>query len=151
MAGSVGLFAEDLSQEAASWVTRIISLLGRSKSPKPVASETVDGVILDQIQNGNLAQLGPELVAMEAWKDLGLSEVIAGLGFNASQIATAQLMVANRLIEPLSEWALIAWAQRTALPELLDVRLTKSTKDRIFLTSDALLAGKKSIETHASA
>jgi hypothetical protein len=37
MAGSVGLFAEDLSQEAASWVTRIISLLGRSKSAKPVA------------------------------------------------------------------------------------------------------------------
>jgi transposase len=148
MAGSVGLFAEDLSQEAASWVTRIISLLGRSKSAKPVASETVDGVILDQIQTGNLAQLGPELVAMEAWKDLGLSAVIAGLGFNASQIATAQLMIANRLIEPLSEWALIAWAQRTALPELLDVRLSKSTKDRLYLTSDALLAGKKSIETH---
>ena len=76
-AGSVGLFAENLFQEAASWVTRIISRLGRSKSAKPAASETVDGVILDQIQNGNVAQLGPELVAMEAWKDLGLSAVIA--------------------------------------------------------------------------
>jgi hypothetical protein len=50
------------------------------------------------------------------------------------------LLVANRLIEPLSEWALIDWAERTALPELLDIRITKTTKDRLYHTGVALFA-----------
>ncbi|MDA7643815.1 hypothetical protein N8564_01285, partial [Verrucomicrobiales bacterium] len=53
------------------------------------------------------------------------------LGMNSSRIATAQLLVANRFIEPLSEWALIDWAEHTALPELLGTNITKRTKDRL--------------------
>jgi hypothetical protein len=57
-----------------------------------------------------------------------------------------QPLVANRLIEPLSEWALIDWSARTALPELLGIRVTKSTKDRLYHTSDALYAHRKTLE-----
>ncbi|MDC0312640.1 hypothetical protein OAL27_01675 [Verrucomicrobiales bacterium] len=57
--------------------------------------------------------------------------MLAGLGMNSSRIATAQLLVANRFIEPLSEWALIDWAEHTALPELLGTNITKRTKDRL--------------------
>jgi transposase len=73
--------------------------------------------------------------------------MLASLGMNPSRIATAQLLVANRLIEPLSEWALIDWAQRTALPELLGVNITKSTKDRLYHTGDELLKRRDKIET----
>jgi transposase len=85
-------------------------------------------------------------VALEAWNELGLTDVLEGLNMPKKQIATAQLMVANRLIEPLSEWALIDWAERTALPELLDLRITKTTKDRLYRTSDALLGHREIIE-----
>ena len=85
-------------------------------------------------------------MALAAWKQLGLSDALDQAGLNASQIATAQLLVANRLIEPLSEWALIDWSARTALPELLGIRVTKSTKDRLYLTSDALYAQRKTLE-----
>jgi hypothetical protein len=51
------------------------------------------------------------------------------LGMNPSAIATAQLMVSNCLIEPLSEWALIDWSYRTALPELLDIRKSSQPDD----------------------
>ena len=144
--GTQGLFDSNLSQEAAAWVARIVQLLGRSKSAKPLTEATVDGVILDQLETCDGAQIGPQLVALQAWKDLGFTPMLEEMGINASQIATAQLMVANRLIQPLSEWALIDWAQRTALPEILGVRLTKTSKDRLYHTSDALLVHRKSIE-----
>ena len=135
-----------LSGEAASWVARLVQIAGTSKAAAPVTSESVDGVILDQIETGNVVQLGPQLVALQAWVELLFTPMLENLGMNASQIATAQLMISNRLIEPLSEWALIDWSQRTALPELLGIRMTKSTKDRLYQTSDALLSHRKAIE-----
>ena len=72
MQGTQDFFAASLSGEAASWVARIVPLLTRSKSAAPVTSPIVNGVILDEVANGGIVQLGPQLVAMEAWKDLGL-------------------------------------------------------------------------------
>lgn len=136
-----------LSENAAAWVARVVQIAGRSKAASPVGSDTLDGVILDEIETYNVVQLGPQLVALKAWDELGFTSVLEGLGMNASAIATAQLMVSNRLIKPLSEWALIDWSQRTALPELLGTRVTKTTKDRLYRTSDELIKHRKTIET----
>ena len=92
-------------------------------------------------------ELGPELVALKAWEELRFPPMLEALGMNPNFIATAQLMVSNRLIEPLSEWALIDWSHRTKLPELLDIRLTKTAKDRLYRTSDDLMALRKDIES----
>ena len=130
--GSPDLFEEELSEEAAAWVTRIVQLAERSKATRSNSiTEALDGVLVDQIETENVVGFGPELVALKAWNALGLTSVLKETGMPEKQIATAQLMVANRLIEPLSEWALIDWAERTALPELLDLRITKTTKDRL--------------------
>lgn len=144
--GRSEILPEVLSQEATSWVTRILQLLGRSKSARPVCSSQIDGVLVDRIATENVVQLGPQLVALHAWKELGISGLLEKAELNASQIATAQLLVANRLIEPVSEWALTDWATRTALPELLGLRVTKSAKDRLYLTGDALFRHRKAIE-----
>jgi len=55
-------------------------------------------------------------------------------------------MIANRLIEPLSEWALINWSQRTALPEILNVHVAKTSHDRLYRASDHLLTHRKDVE-----
>lgn len=146
LSGKRDLLGADLSEEATAWVTRILQLLGRSKSARPVVADKVDGVLIDRIATENVVELGPQLVALAAWNELGLSDALEQSGLNASQIATAQLLVANRLIEPLSEWALIDWSARTALPELLGIRVTKSTKDRLYHTGDALFAHRKTLE-----
>ena len=101
----------------------------------------------DSIETTDVVELGPELVALKAWEELHFTPMLEALGMNPSAIATAQLMVSNRLIEPLSEWALIDWSHRTALPELLDIRITKSAKDRLYRTSDDLMALRKDIES----
>lgn len=146
LSGDGELLPSELSQEAASWVMRILQLLGRSKSARPVCSAQIDGVLVDRVSTENIVQLGPQLVALAAWNELGLTDTLEQAGLNPSQVATAQLLVANRLIEPLSEWALIDWSARTALPELLGLRVTKSTKDRLYHTGDALFRHRKTIE-----
>ncbi len=145
--GEPELFEEGLSADGAAWVTRIVQLAERSKASRPASKKaTLDGVLVDQVETENVVGFGAELVALEAWNELGLTSVLEEVGMPKKQIATAQLMVANRLIEPLSEWALIDWAERTALPELLDLRMTKTTKDRLYRTSDKLLEHRELIE-----
>jgi transposase len=147
--GGQDLFESELSEEAAAWVARIVPLAGRSKGASVSVKNTcIDGVLLDEIETENVVQLGPQLVALKAWDALGFTPMLEALGMNASRIATAQLMISNRLIKPLSEWALIDWAHRTALPELLGTRIAKTTKDRLYHTSDKLLSHRKTIETH---
>lgn len=137
---------QQLSEDGAAWVARIVQIAQRSKSAAPLDDNLADGVILDQIETENIVQLGPQLVAAKAWEALSLTTILENLGMNASSIASAQLMVSNRLIEPLSEWALIDWCHRTALPEMLGLRITKNSKDRLYRTSDQLITHRKTIE-----
>jgi len=64
-------------------------------------------VVLRQKVVFSFFDLGPELVAMQAWDALNFSSILKDAGIPEHVIPTAKLMIANRLIEPLSEWALI--------------------------------------------
>lgn len=150
--GQSELFDSELSEESAKWVSHIVKRAEHSKSSRPAEQpDIINGVIADKVETENVVQLGPELVALQAWKELGFSEVLKGSGFTPGAISTAQLMISNRLIEPLSEWALIDWAERTALPELLDISITKQNKDKLYRTSDKLVDARKNIEKSLSA
>ena len=148
MNGQAGLLDAALTAEAAAWVAHVAKLAKRSKgATKAIGGTVLDGVLLDDMETEQIVELGPELVAMKAWDALDFTPMLHNLGMSPAAIATAQLMVANRLIEPLSEWALIDWAGLTALPELLDVRFTKTTKDRLYRVGDELLGHRKAIES----
>lgn len=137
----------DLSKEGAEWVRQIVQI---AEKRKPVTSlregASVDGVLIDKVETENGLELGPQIVALKAWEELKLSEILTAAGLSVSVSQMAKLMILNRLIDPLSEWALIDWSQRTALPEMLDVRVTKTSKDRLYRTSDTLLKSRKAIE-----
>ena len=139
--------SNELSAEASAWVTRILKIASRSKyASSQIDSEVIDGVLVDKVTSEDIVELGPELVAMQAWDALSFSSILKDAGIPEHVIPTAKLMIANRLIEPLTEWALIDWSEHSALTELLNVRLTKTTKDRLYKTSDYLLGARKKIE-----
>jgi len=146
LTGHPELFTQELSTEAASWVARLVKVASRSKSATKVPGTHLDGVLVDDIETTEVVQLGPQLVALQAIEELNLTALLESCGMKPSAIATAQLMIANRLIEPLSEWALIDWSERTALPELLDTTISKASKDRLYRTSDTLMEHRKKIE-----
>jgi transposase len=147
--GQRDLFDADLRAGEAEWVDRIVKIAERTRSAQRERGiQTLDGVVADKVDAVNVVEFGPQLVGMAAWRASGLSEKLAELGLNRRTAAIAQSMVINRLIEPLSEWALIEWLEHTALPECLNMRVTKTTKDRLYKTSDELLAKRQKLEEH---
>jgi len=147
--GQRDLFETDLSTTEAGWADRIVKTAERTRSAQhDRGAETLNGVVADGVDTVNVVEFGPELVGMAAWRALGLGEKLTELGLNRRAAAIAQSMVINRLVDPLSEWALIEWMERTALPECLSVRITKTTKDRLYKTSDSLHSHRKKLEEH---
>lgn len=147
--GQRGLFGMQLNADETEWVDRIVKLADRTRSAQQQrGNETLDGVIAADIETVNVVEFGPELVGMAAWGALGLSGKLAELGLNRRAVSIAQAMVINRLVEPLSEWALIDWLEHTGLPECLNVRVTKTTKDRLYKTSDELLKHRRALEEY---
>jgi len=147
--GQRDLFDGDLRPVEAEWVDRIAKIVERTRSVQREREvQTLDGVVADKVDTINVVEFGPELVGMAAWRALGLTEQLSELGLNSRAVSIAQSMVINRLVEPLSEWALIEWLEHTALPECLNVRVTKTTKDRLYKTSDEILAHRRKLEEY---
>ena len=111
-------------------------------------TEVVDGVLLDQIDHTHETSLGPALLGLHAWEELGLPDLLASLGFNPVQRATAAALVLNRLEEPMSEHALGEWLPSSSFPDLLGEDLLKGAKDRLYRVGDRLLKHQLELEPH---
>ena len=147
--GEQDLLENEITSQEAEWVDYIVKISEHTRSAKLNDSELkLDGVLADKVETANVVEFGPQLVGMETWRALGLTEALLDLGMNKRAVSIAQTMVINRLVEPLSEWALIDWVKRTALPECLNVRISSSTKDRLYKTSDELISRRKKLEKY---
>lgn len=152
------LFPEELSVQARQWIDQIYNRIAREGRFRPLygknspqgngAEESIDGVWLDRVTHSNNTTLGPLLLAKHAWEKLKIPEKLTDLGFNDAQRAVAAASVINRLVEPLSEHALLSWLPTTALPELLGEEILKGGRDRFYRTSDKLLENQESLTQH---
>jgi transposase len=156
--GQPPLVPSGLSEHAQRWVdsiTRRVLREARWLPLRPVVAgpqaESLDGVLVDQVTHSQSAVLGPVWLAHHAWKELGLPAALNRLGFNPRQQALAAAAVINRLVEPLSEHALVEWLGGTALPELLGEGILKGDSNRFYYVSDALLSKQAELEAHLRA
>lgn len=145
--GEEPLIPITLSSDAAGWAMRITRLAKKSKSiPLGLGVKRLDGVLTDGICAEDVVDFGPYMVGLKAWDALGLSTILSCQGMSKERVSITRLMVVSRLVDPLSEWALADWVNRTALPEILEVEMSRSTKDRLYRTSDELLTHHREIE-----
>jgi transposase len=156
--GQAELSVSELSDHARQWVDSITRRVTREGRWLPLvavvadpSAETLDGVLIDQVSHGQAALLGPVLAGWHAWQALALPQALSQLGFNPRQQALAAALVLNRLVEPLSEHALVPWLATTALPELLGETILKGDSNRFYYVSDALLGQQAALETHLRA
>lgn len=94
---------------------------------------------------------GDVYVGLELWNWLGLGKVLRDhvQGYRDIPIETiASLMAVNRLVAPASEWAMVRWWSRTALPELLGLPRGRVDDNRLYRCLDALQSCKRQIENH---
>lgn len=145
-----------LDLEVAKWVDFILKKLEaagklmpiRQQEQKAIPGSIIDGVLLDCLKHENTTLLGPLLPLEAAWKSLGMSEFLDEEKFSLQQINAVKISIYNRLIEPASENSLLAWAETTALNELLGEHIELSGEDRFYRASDKLLACQNNLEIH---
>jgi transposase len=93
---------------------------------------------------------GDVYAALVLWKRLGLAELLGermnGVTAKVPWSAVAALIAVNRLVEPMPEWPMVRWWQRTALPSLLGIPLTAINDDRLYRCLDLVLPHKQAIE-----
>ena len=147
------------SSEVSHWIDNIYQRIvrdgrwsplnpARPTSSSPADEEVIDGVMPQEIHHTHSVNLGPILVARVGWETLGMPQLLCELGLNRAQQDAAAVSVLNRLVEPLSEHALLEWIPTSALPELYGEAILQGGWNRYYRVSDLLLKKQSAIEAH---
>jgi len=108
-------------------------------------------VLLNHVGWKDPRRFGDVYAAVHVWRALGLGRLLSEHLKGRSAAVTCQvaaLMVANRLVAPESEWGMLDWWPRTALPELLGLPVERVDDNRLYRCLEALLPLKANIEEH---
>lgn len=114
----------------------------------PTAEEAEwERVNLKSLSQGEFRTIGGEAVAYDAFKSLGLPEILAGLGLTEDHIHQAALLIIGRLLHPSSERETALWAKEiSALGELLGVEFRRLSNNALYRLSDELVRHRDEIE-----
>lgn len=106
--------------------------------------ETVD---LQSLTSGECRTLGGEAVALKAFRQLGLPQMLSDLGLSPAQVQEAALLIIGRLLHPASERDTALWAKEiSALGELLSTDFQRLSNNSLYRLSDQLVAHRSEIE-----
>lgn len=138
------------------WANRVLERMEEAgKLPQVTHIETkaekgknYELICRDDIEHTEGTELGPHLVLLRAWDSLELDDFFSHRGFSRESIATAKVSIFNRLVEPVSENELPAWAGTTALGDLLNIHPEHWGEDRFYRISDRLLRVQRPLEVH---
>ena len=109
----------------------------------------VQAVDVDSLELVRPRSVGVEHVGLWAMEQVGLGELLEGLGFNGRQRAVAMALIIGRMAQPGSERATWRWlCQRSGLGELLEVDFESLSLMRLYRVSDVLMAHREAIENH---
>ena len=104
---------------------------------------------LATMTHSNVREIGAEWLALNAWRQLNLDQVLAERGFSNEQIRLAQTQVISRAVYPASELATTRWiSQNSAVCELTGLPEEAAGKDRLYRGSLALFSIKQALEAH---
>jgi transposase len=150
LCGSNELFGAEEDDEERHWIDYILRRIDAKpeEAQKKVGQKKVIGIIVDKVEHGVTTELGPELVGLHAWQELGIPGILRGLGFNRVQVATAAVSVINRLVDSVSEHRLSEWVRQSSLPELIGEEVFRDGDDGYYRMSDMLLRNQAVIEKH---
>ena len=157
LSGQKELIESKLTPEQAMWVDLILRQIERKgvrevtgMAPSAAHPEAEPVLSLDAVEHSHASAAGPELLGLNAWHALKLSQALGAMGFNEAQVRCAQASVINRLVGPVSEHALGAWLENvSSLPDLLGESFHgKHVEGRFYRVGDLLHENTKAIEAH---
>lgn len=164
--GYIDMFSEIINEQSRHWIDLVVRQVERQGRWMPLSESTqrramacaapqlvpqsqiVNGVVLDDVEHSNTTMLGPVLLGLHAWNELGLHMYLSTQGFNNAQCNAACIDIINRLVDPVSEHYLPTWFTHSSLPDLLDIDIDSGMADRFYRVSDKLLKIKCSLEEY---
>ena len=109
----------------------------------------VQAVDVDSLELVRPRSVGVEQVGLWAMEQVGLEELLEGLGFNGRQRAVALALIIGRMAQPGSERATWRWlCDRSGLGELLEVDFESLSLMRLYRVSDVLMVHREAIQSH---
>jgi len=106
-----------------------------------------ESVDLNSVCQEKTRTVGAEAVGYWAFKQLGLPEVLRGLGLSERQVLISALLIIAHLIHPASEQETLRWAQmESALDELLGADFSSMDLGSVYRTCDELVRNREKIE-----
>lgn len=124
-------------------------LVGRSADVAGPPGGEMHSVDVDSLEMVRPRSVGVEHAGLWAMEQLGLGELLQGLGFNGPLRAAAMASIIGRMAAPGSERATWRWlCRRSALGELLDTDFETMSPMRLYRASDALMSHRRAIEDH---
>ena len=141
---------EELARQYAQELRQKEIRAGAMIEEHPAADyETVD---LHSLSCHESRSVGGEAVALNAFNQLQLPEILTDMGFDDSSLPKAALLIIGRLLYPASERATLVWGQEmSALSELLETDFQQISSNALYRISDRLLEQKAEIEARLSA
>ena len=148
LSGQPSLFPDPRVDEAVALV-REQQAKGEIKEPTP--RKTVPDTVIvrtDGVNSQDSREVGPLHVGHQTWQRLQMSETLKAAGLAAGAIKLTEVMTLNRLVHPDSERAMVDWAKRVAVSDVVGVDVEKLNHDRFYRNMDKLHGKRFEIEKH---
>ncbi|MDR3669802.1 MAG: IS1634 family transposase [Holophaga sp.] len=94
----------------------------------------------------DLRKVGPLHVGHQIWQRLQLDAVLKAVGISAPARKLTEVMTLNRLVRPCSELAMVGWARREAVNDVLGVDAEQLNEDKFYRNMDKLHGHRLEIE-----
>lgn len=153
LGGQDGLFPDARVDQA---VRRVRERQARTSVSEPEAESPMTGEMAipdtltvkpSGVRTQDLREAGPLHVGHQMWQRLQLDAILKAAKLAAPVRQLTEVMTLNRLVHPCSELAMVDWAKRVAVADILGVDTEKLNEDRFYRNMDALHGHRLEIET----
>jgi transposase len=146
LSGQPSLFPDPRVDEAVALVREqqakgVVKVPSVRKTIPEVISVRTEGV-----ESQDSREVGPLHVGHQMWQRLQMGAILKAAGLAAGAIRLTEVMTLNRLVHPDSERAMVDWARRVAVSDVLGVAVEKLTDDRFYRNMDKLHGKRFEIE-----
>lgn len=150
LGGQSALFPDPRVEEAVRRVRARQAKLGPAAAEAaPPRKEDVPDVVpvkTRAVKCQDLRQAGPLHVGHQMWQRLQADAVLKAVGLTAPARQLTELMTLNRLVHPCSELAMVDWAKREAVSDVLGVDTERLNEDKFYRNMDQLHGHRLEIE-----
>lgn len=151
LSGQPSIFPDPRVDEAVRRArTKAASSAGSPPSSAPPIPDVLS-VKTSGVRFQDTREAGPLHVGHQMWQRLKMDAVLKASGLAAPARALTEVMTLNRLIQPCSELAMVDWAKRAAISDVLSQDVSKLNEDRFYRNLDKLHGKRVRIETELHA